>query len=505
MKWIKKILYGLLILLSLLSLFIILCAFWPALADKTAGLLYSNDILEDILEPDKEENTAVSASPVKLPADGNTFTSDEILHNIEEIGSLELPERPKGFTSRETNGASGISVPEEVAGRTGYTPIEESNEQIEDEEAERLKAQTAYGETGDDLTFAAEYYPYYGMLDDRLQRLYRQIYANGMAVNGIFTPIEQVSPPELRNVFMAVFNDHPEMFWLDSAYRGRFGRDGQCVEIVLQFNRTVDFLDDSKAEFHEAAGEILSGAENQGSDYEKEVYVHNALLDRITYNLQAPLNQTAYSALVNGQTVCAGYARAFQYLMRELGIPAYYCTGYAGQNHAWNIIRLDGEYYNVDATWDDTDPNTYDYFNKTDSDFSENHIRQDLSVYLPACNGIKYGNLESNPEEAAPDNRRSLEEAGLSGEQILTSLSDYYNDCYQKLLASGGSAEFQNVVSSEDLWLQCYSAYSSDAYSAGYMDAIFTQLGASSCEVNISAEELKGGEYLLTHNIILNE
>mgnify|MGYP006990155591 CR=1 FL=1 len=51
--------------------------------------------------------------------------------------------------------------------------------------------------------------------------------------------------------------------------------------------------------------------------------------------------------------------------MTQLGIPCYYCTGFAGENHAWNIIRLDDEYYNVDVTWDDTTPNTYDYFNKT--------------------------------------------------------------------------------------------------------------------------------------------
>lgn len=499
MNWIKKLLYGLLLVLSLISLFIIICAFNPALADKAAGLLYADNLPEDITEPAAAEHTAsVLSGAAKPAADGGAPTSDEVLQNIENIGTIELPPKPKSFTNTRED---GLAVPEKVAGRTGYTPIEESNEQIGDEEARRLKEQITYGETGDNLTFAAEFYPYYGMLDSRLQRLYRQIYANAAAVNGIFTPIEQVRPPELRNVFMAVFNDHPEMFWLDSAYRGRFGGDGYCAEIVLQFNRTVDFLDDSKAEFQAAAEGILSGARNQDSDYGKEVYVHDALLDGITYNLQAPLNQTAYSALVNGQTVCAGYARAFQYLMRELGIPAYYCTGYAGQNHAWNIIRLDGEYYNVDATWNDTDPNTYDYFNKTDSDFAGNHVRQDLSVYLPACNGTKYGNLESNP---APDTRRSLEEAGLSGEPVLTSLSDYYNDCYQKLIAGGGSAEFRNVVGSGELWLQCYNAYNSNAYSTGYMDAVFTQLGVSSCEIRISAEELKGGEYLLTHTIILN-
>lgn len=101
--------------------------------------------------------------------------------------------------------------------------------------------------------------------------------------------------------------------------------------------------------------------------------MHNALLDRIEYDLQAPLNQSAYSALANGRTVCAGYARSMQYLMTQLGVPCYYCTGFAGENHAWNIIRLEDEYYNADATWDDTDPNTYRYLNKNRWEFSLTH------------------------------------------------------------------------------------------------------------------------------------
>ena len=70
------------------------------------------------------------------------------------------------------------------------------------------------------------------------------------------------------------------------------------------------------------------------------MYVHDRLISRISYSKAATMNQSAYSALVGGKTVCAGYARAFQYLMQKLGIPCYYCTGFAGENHAWNIIKL---------------------------------------------------------------------------------------------------------------------------------------------------------------------
>ena len=74
----------------------------------------------------------------------------------------------------------------------------------------------------------------------------------------------------------------------------------------------------------------------------KNKYVHDALASAVTYDLTADMNQSAYSALVNGKSdIIAGYARAYQYLLQQLGIPCYYCTGYSGGDHAWNIVKLE--------------------------------------------------------------------------------------------------------------------------------------------------------------------
>lgn len=183
-----------------------------------------------------------------------------------------------------------------------------------------------------------------------------------------------------------------------------------------------------------------------------------------------------------------------------MGVPCYYCTGYAGENHAWNIIRLDGEFYNVDATWDDTTPNTYDYFNKTDNEFAPNHRREELSVYLPSCGGTKYSNLETARAEEV-DDRRGLEEAGFSEDDVLYNMEDYYEDCYRQILEQNGSAQFENIVDSEELWLRCYRAYEDDSYSAGYMDKVLEELQAAGCEVDIEAESLRDGRVLLQHSI----
>ena len=136
---------------------------------------------------------------------------------------------------------------------------------------------------------------------------------------------------------------------------------------------------------------IINSASRLSSKYEKELYVHNTLINKISYVSNSAYNQTSYSAIVNNQTVCAGYAKAFQYIMNQLGITTYYVTGTSeGENHAWNIIKLDDGYYNIDLTWDDAAYNHYKYFNINDFEFSKTHSRGYLSKQLPPCYATTY-------------------------------------------------------------------------------------------------------------------
>lgn len=283
-----------------------------------------------------------------------------------------------------------MQIPEDVSGRTGFTPVQPEEQQIPDQEAQNLKETLGSGETGEGLSFSAEEYPYYQMLSENQQSVYRQIYANAQNLTEKFAPEKTVSASDVKTAFEAMIGDHPEMFWLETGYSSKYLANGQCVEIDLKYNSTADDLESAKQRFDAAAQNLITGAASLDSNYEKEKYVHDALASAVTYDLTADMNQSAYSALVNGKSVCAGYARAYQYLLQQLGIPCYYCTGYSGGDHAWNIVKLEDGYYNVDVTWDDAAAIRYDYFNKTDADFASTHVRQNLSVYLPACNGTAY-------------------------------------------------------------------------------------------------------------------
>lgn len=369
MKVVNKIMIGIAVLCLLLCGGILVFALNPDMTSSLAQKLYGNTV---DMPPGTEET-----------GEGQTSGNGNI--------SVTLPNGMPG----EMNGyvapsMDQMQIPEDVSGRTGFTPVQPEEQQIPDQEAQNLKETLGSGETGEGLSFSAEEYPYYQMLSENQQSVYRQIYANAQNLTEKFAPEKTVSASDVKTAFEAVIGDHPEMFWLETGYSSKYLTNGQCVEIDLKYNSTADDLESAKQRFDAAAQNLITGAASLDSNYEKEKYVHDALASAVTYDLTADMNQSAYSALVNGKSVCAGYARAYQYLLQQLGIPCYYCTGYSGGDHAWNIVKLEDGYYNVDVTWDDAAAIRYDYFNKTDADFASTHVRQNLSVYLPACNGTAY-------------------------------------------------------------------------------------------------------------------
>lgn len=384
MRIIKRLLGFICFLFLLINILVVLCYFYPGLGETFDDFLYQTKVLEF----DKKINNSIHKSINNLANLVKEIQSDDNQDNISSIleDSYEKLKKEKQHIANE------------LIERTGYIPVQDNTEQIAEDEADTIFKQVGKGETGKNLSFDEDIYPYYGMLNDNERILYRQIYANAKASNEVFVPVVELTVDELKKTFTAVCNDQPELFWLDTSYLCKTTQSGIMVEITLQFNLKDNNLKTAKNNFVNSTNEILAGAENLESDYEKEVYVHDTLISQVEYNLKAPLSQSAYSALVNGQTVCAGYARAFQYLMQQLGVPCYYCTGYSGEDHAWNIISLDDGYYNVDATWDDTNPNTYNYFNCPDSEFAKDHVRTDLSVNLPACKGGKYEDLVKNKD-----------------------------------------------------------------------------------------------------------
>ncbi|SHF29412.1 S-layer homology domain-containing protein [Caldanaerobius fijiensis DSM 17918] len=151
------------------------------------------------------------------------------------------------------------------------------------------------------------------------------------------------------------------------------------------------------------AKEIISQIIKPGmTDYEKELAIHDYIVTHTKYDYDNFLKDTipeesytAYGVLINGVGVCQGYASAMHMLLMLAGIDNVIVTGTAKNDsfsggHAWNIVKIGGKYYHVDATWDDpvviggSELLSHKYFNLSDTEMSKDHD-WDKSLY-PACN-----------------------------------------------------------------------------------------------------------------------
>ena len=122
------------------------------------------------------------------------------------------------------------------------------------------------------------------------------------------------------------------------------------------------------------------------SDYEKVRWVHDYICDTVAYDTvhkhqpgSNHIQSTAYGALYYHTALCQGYAVLAYRLLKELGVDVRIITGDCNasgkiEKHAWNIVKVDGLYYNMDVTLDDQD-GSMDYFLKTDDHFEDTHTR----------------------------------------------------------------------------------------------------------------------------------
>lgn len=96
-----------------------------------------------------------------------------------------------------------------------------------------------------------------------------------------------------------------------------------------------------------------------GSDYNKIKKLHDWLIDYMEYDMSSNNKANVYGAMVEKKGVCESYARTMKYILDDMGIESILVTGTATnsngrtEDHMWNDIKVDGNWYALDATWDD--------------------------------------------------------------------------------------------------------------------------------------------------------
>ena len=292
-------------------------------------------------------------------------------------------------------------------------------------------------------------------LNSSQQEIYDKI-RDGVAVHAETISFETADEDDISLLLGYVLYDYPEYFW----YRGGGSwtsrttgtTDSYKIELRPEYEYAAseyqNYAAVVEAAFQPKINE-LSGC----SDYEKVVGVYEYLIDYTEYD-DAYVGKSIYEMARDHRAVCEGYARATQYMLTKLGVETLYVVGNAGngeggmEGHAWNIVKLDGEYYNVDTTWGDPvgDPlyggssqtMNHAYLCVTDIDLQNTHMRDDNPY--PTCSGTKYNWYRQNNrymETYDEDLIASCIHGYGTETEIQFATDELYNEAMNKLFDNG--------------------------------------------------------------------
>ncbi|MBR5314235.1 MAG: hypothetical protein IKU45_02340 [Clostridia bacterium] len=193
------------------------------------------------------------------------------------------------------------------------------------------------------------------------------------------------------DLILAIYRfDNPHVFWVEKyQYYTADTAGGYSWGAHIVYNALDS--DEARNKFDYLTKVFLDscGIEDSMSEYEISKILHDKIAEHITYKNTNNAN-SVWGALVEGECVCEGYAELYQYLLYLNGISAHIVTGTSnGIPHAWNVVRIDGKYYQTDVTWDDRASGTvYDYFNITDEQMQNDHVYTYNGYPLPECNSV---------------------------------------------------------------------------------------------------------------------
>lgn len=214
---------------------------------------------------------------------------------------------------------------------------------------------------------------------------------------------------DIFDVYKSLYWDNPYFFYLDN--------QGFEVEVTIMgaFHVIPRYLF-SKEEVLTLREKISRNATNlirqadidNVDDYEKVKRLHDLICKNVTYDMSvinntASLEDEIYSKTILGlflrkNAICEGISKSFKFLLNAVGIHSIVLTGSSkhlytdssDEDHAWNLVKIDGRNVHIDLTWDiclsEEDHVRYDYFCLNDKSIFRDHLLLDEDFFPKADN-----------------------------------------------------------------------------------------------------------------------
>ena len=285
-----------------------------------------------------------------------------------------------------------------------------------------------YGNTTD----SDSAYLFYDQLSDNEKHIYSKFLAAGVvetfaldcefAAEGSTVTVanenlKALMKKEIAEAITAAVEDNPYYFWVKSfgysySYTSSSSSSGfkvttvsVTVRIGIDTNSYTDYADVEEKLI--ALVEAVETAPVNGiTRYEKVKSIHDYLCEINEYPEQqgtfsdgspwyGPMAHQPTGVFLKGLAVCEGYAEAFKLLCDREGIPCITVLGYAGGPHKWNYVKMeDGNWYLVDATWNDQSDLVFNDYLLSGASTMTPHFESstsDSEVHIP--DGVMYSGV----------------------------------------------------------------------------------------------------------------
>jgi len=379
--------------------------------------------------------------------------------------SFEDPAAQLGIDVSQVTDAEGNAVTEAATEATLPDNHDEIVQMIQDAQNGADTTSTVQIMTEYNIDYTDRYA--YNQLSDAEKELYVKILN---AANSLKLKVEvddTVTTEMWTRAYGCVCMQEPELFWISSA-RVKVGH-------VYYWETDESIIAERQAQIDETVSSILS-AVNGMTEYETLKYFHDYIVLNNTFSLvdvidEGAEKQTIYGALVTGSIQCEGYAKAMMYLCDMAGIECVVVTGTneSNETHAWNCVKLDGNWYNVDTTWDDpilsVEDKTnlrYNYFLVPDSwihSISHFNVNQkiggtELTYFTPpTCTSEEYnyfnveGKLYDNVDDADAAIKAAMKESAENKVRV-AEIRVTSQEIYDEITAN--LSEYANWIKSEN-------------------------------------------------------
>ena len=201
----------------------------------------------------------------------------------------------------------------------------------------------------------------------------------------------RVSGEALYNIFFQLRLDHPEIFWATGFKYRYYENSGNLIFLPEYLFEKAKIREHQKA-MASRVEKLVRPAKSM-SELEKEKYVHDFICQNVRYDkLKKSYSHEIIGPLGQGVGVCEGIAKSVKVLLDALGV--WNVIAICGNNpekgikyrHTWNIVKIGGTYYHLDATFDNSlgdEEIRYDYFNLDDKNIFRD--REPLIAPAPSC------------------------------------------------------------------------------------------------------------------------